>query len=708
MKINRLHVRGFGKIEDFDMTLCDGLNVIYGSNESGKSTLMAFIKAILYGLKGGRTGKDGTLAEVKRYKPWSNTSYGGYINFELDSGKVYRIDRDFDNGVVKLYDHSFNEITDDYANSKDRNGIAENLIGINESIFERTVYIKQFGTRLDNSASKDLIDRISNLRESGTEDISFKKADAALREALKQQVGTDRSSTRPLDIINRRLEELQKVKLRIQERDERLKATMSNREELTLEINKLSDKIKLFSKLLELCEAKERLKLQRDRSEEASFLNQRSSYYQRELNTLDREKCKLEENIAENLDKIDTLNEQLNADNKAETSIKIAKSVKRHKSFKIALSTCTILAIIAVLAVIGLTFAFSHMGKLYIYIPAILAFIFSICWTFNNRELKKSIEKQVMHDERLRELKSQHDNMVGIDYILKQQLDSLNTRIINEKDQYESLNNRLRTHNLNFKPLDISELEGEIDRLSETITSLHIGINEYLTSIEKELYYNVMENSNNNKVTRIAEVKEFLLSQLQKKLIEKATIDAYIIKTEDQEKEFIEDEIILLTKQKESLEQRGEALRIAIKTLEEASDEVQKKYIPVMNKVFNNIFSELTNEKYSDVRTGENLSIMLSDPQNEIIVPTSILSSGTLDQIYLALRIAISETVFKINESLPFIMDEPFSQYDDERTDNAMKCIYDISRKQQVILFTCKHREVEQISKYTCQLFSLT
>ena len=335
MKINRLHVRGFGKIEDFDMTLCDGLNVIYGSNESGKSTLMAFIKAILYGLKGGRTGKDGTLAEVKRYKPWSNTSYGGYINFELDSGKVYRIDRDFDNGVVKLYDHSFNEITDDYANSKDRNGIAENLIGINESIFERTVYIKQFGTRLDNSASKDLIDRISNLRESGTEDISFKKADAALREALKQQVGTDRSSTRPLDIINRRLEELQKVKLRIQERDERLKATMSNREELTLEINKLSDKIKLFSKLLELCEAKERLKLQRDRSEEASFLNQRSSYYQRELNTLDREKCKLEENIAENLDKIDTLNEQLNADNKAETSIKIAKSVKRHKSFKI-------------------------------------------------------------------------------------------------------------------------------------------------------------------------------------------------------------------------------------------------------------------------------------------------------------------------------------------------------------------------------------
>ncbi|QNU67012.1 AAA family ATPase [Ruminiclostridium herbifermentans] len=709
MKIKKLHVRGFGKIEDFDMTLCDGLNVIYGPNESGKSTLMAFIKAIVYGLKGGRTGRDGTIPEIKRYKPWSNSAYGGYINFELDNGKSFRIDRDFDNGAVKLYDHSFNEITNDYTNSKDGSGIAENLFGVNENIFERTVYIKQFGTRLDNSASKDLIDRISNLRESGTEDISFKKADAALKDALKKQVGTDRSSVRPLDVISRRLEDLQKIKLRIQERDDRLKATISNKEKLTLEINKLSEKVKLFSKLLELSEAKERMKLQKERSEEISFLNERISYYQRELNTLDRDKCKLEESIAENSNKICTLNEQLRDNNKAETSTEIAKAVKKHKSIKIALSTCTIVSIIAVLVVICLSFAFCLLEKLYISIPAILTFIFSICWALNNRNLKKTKEKQSMYSEKLKELKNQYDNMVRIDNILKQQLESLNTRISTEREQYESLNKRLRTHSLSFKQLDISELECEIDRLSEGILFLNLEVNEYLSGAEKELYYNVIENSSSNESTKIAELKEFLSAQLQKKLIEKAKLEASIIKTEDHEKEFIESEILLLTKQKESLEQRGEALKLAIKTLGEASDEIQKKYIPVMNKVFNNIFSKLTNNKYSDVRAGENLSIMLSDPKNEIIVPSTILSSGTLDQIYLALRIAISETVLKINESLPLIMDEPFSQYDDERIDNAIKCIYDISEKQQVIFFTCKLREVEQIkSKYPCQVFSLT
>lgn len=710
MKINRLHVRGFGKIEDFDMTLCDGLNVIYGPNESGKSTLMAFIKAILFGLKGGRAGKDGTIAEAKRYKPWSNTAYGGYINFELDSGKAYRIDRVFDNGVVKLYDHSFNEIANNYVNSKDGSGIAEKLIGLNESIFERTVYIKQFGTRLDNSASKDLIDRISNLRESGTEDISFKRADAALKEALKQQVGTDRSSTRPLDIINKRLEELKKVKLKIQENDEKLATAMVNREQLTLEINKLSDKLKLFSKLLELCEAKDRLKFQRERWEEASFLNERISYYQREINTLDKEKYKLEQSIAENSDKIAALSEQLGVGNNyVETSAEIAKAVKKHKSLKTALNACTIVAIIADLVVTCLTFAFGSIEALYISIPATLTLIISICWILNNRKLKKAEEQQSIYAEKLKELKIQQDNMMGIDYILKQQLDSLNTRINTEKNQYESLTNRLRTHNLSFKQLDISKLEGEIDSISERILSLKLDIDEYLTSTEKGLYYNVMENSSSNEGTKIAEVKEFLSAQLQKKLIEKVTVDANIIKTGSQEKEFVEEEILILTKQKERLEQRGEALRIAIKTLEEASDRVQKKYLPVMNKVFSNIFYELTNKKYSDIRTGENLCIMLSDPKNEIIVPASILSNGTLDQMYLALRIAISETVLKINESLPLIMDEPFSQYDDERTDNAMKCIYDISKKQQVIFFTCKLREVEQISsKYTCQLLSLT
>lgn len=727
MKISRLHVRGFGKIEDFDITLSNGLNVIYGPNESGKSTLMTFMKAIFYGLKGGRTSKDGIMADIKRYKPWSNADYGGYINFELDKGKSYRIDRSFEGGIVKLYDQSYNEITSSYSDSKDGSGIAEKIIGLNDSLFERTVYIKQLGTRIDNSASKDLIDRISNIRESGSEDISYKKANTALKEALKQQVGTDRSYTRPLDIINKQLEELNKAKVRIQERNKSLVDAMAKKEELALHVSKLSAKVKLFTKLQEFYETKEKLKFHKERKEEASFLNERIKYSQKEINSLDRDKVLLEQNIAENFEKITMLNRELGTDNDntARSSGEIYKKIKKQKVVNIVFNICIIVSLIAASGVCCLAFIpklrqmfimipawtqFFVFSELFIAVPTAIA-LFSIVFRYiGSKQLKKLEEQQSESFVKSKKLKSELDNLQRIDYILKQQLDSINNRISTEKTQYEQLVKRLENHNLGSMQIDIIGFENNIDSLSEIILSLKSDINEDLTCTEKELYEKVFENSSYNECTKVTEIKEFLTAELSHKTIEKATVEANVKKIEViQENESIDDEILRLTQQKESLEQRGEALSIAIKTLEEASNDVQKKYIPVMNKVFNRTFSELTTQKYSDVRAGENLSIMVSDPKTELIVPASILSSGTIDQMYLALRIAVSETVLKCNESLPFIMDEPFSQYDDERTDNALKCIYDISKKQQVIIFTCKQREVELISsKYPCQIHSLT
>lgn len=712
MKISKLHVRGFGKIKDFDINISNGLNVIYGPNESGKTTLMTFIKAILYGLKGGRTSKDGIIPETKRYKPWSKADYGGYINFELSNGKMYRLDRDFEKGIVKLYDQSFNEITSNYSDSKDGSDIVEKMIGLNESLFERTVFVKQLGTRIDKSASKDLIDRISNIRESGSEDISYKKADTALKEALKQQVGTDRTYTRPLDIINKRLEELKIAKSEIEERNKFFMDAVAKKEELVSQIDKISMKVKLFTKLVEFCDLKEKLKFQKERNEEASFLNEKIKYSQNEINSLERDKVLLDKNISENYQQIVLLNKQMGLDNNnsEEASLEVNSKIKKQKFIGIILNICIILSIIAIVGVGGLTFIFRHTAPMYIGIPSITELIFVIFKILNRRELKKLEWQQKKLAEDYKNLKNQLENANRIDSLLKQQLDSLNNRIFAEKTQYEHLVKRLKNHNLSFKQIDTLELENDIDRLSEKILSLRKDINEHLTSKEKELYENAFENSCYNQYTELTQLKDFLVAQLSQKNIEKATIEASITNVDfNKEKELIEDEISKLTQEKESLEQRGEALSIAIKTLEEASNDVQKKYIPVMNEVFNNVFSELTTQKYSDVRAGENLSIMLSDPKTEKIAPASILSNGTIDQMYLALRIAISETVLKNNEYMPFIMDEPFSQYDDERTDNALKCIYDISKKQQVIIFTCKQREVELISsKYNCKLCSLT
>ncbi|MHB8065625.1 MAG: ATP-binding protein, partial [Ruminiclostridium sp.] len=265
--------------------------------------------------------------------------------------------------------------------------------------------------------------------------------------------------------------------------------------------------------------------------------------------------------------------------------------------------------------------------------------------------------------------------------------------------------------NINYKQIEIVPLENEIDRVAEIVLEKRKAVGLDLTHTEKELFENILENNSESQCLRITELKEFLTAQLQQKKLENALVEADIKKKSDnfQKDELIEEEITRLSQQKEQLEQRGQALSIAIKTLEEATNDVQKRYIPIMNKVFSSTFSGLTAQKYTDIRAGEDLNIMLSDPNAELVVPVSMLSNGTIDQMYLALRIAISETVLESNESLPFIMDEPFAQYDDERTDNAIRCIYNISKKQQVIVFTCKQREVDLISgQYPCKICSLT
>jgi len=761
-------VRGFGKIEEFDMNLSTGLNVIYGPNESGKSTIMAFIKAMLYGLKGGRASKDGMAAAAKRYIPWSKATYGGYINFELDNGSSYRIDRAFEQGTIKLYDKSFNEITSNFADSKDGSGIAEKLIGLNESLFERTVYIKQLGTRIDNSTSKDLIDRISNIRQSGSEDISYKRANTALKEALKQQVGTDRSYTRPLDLINKRLEELNTTQIRIQEENRSLLDARAKQEELASQISKLTGKEKLFASLLEFCELKERLKLQQDKNDEMAFLNERIKQSQKEINILAKDKVLLEQNIANNSEQIVILSKQQGCSErdafvvpdtgiigedflKETTTTKqdlkevggisqkyasrqnsgketanfqedgakgitavLQDEIKKQSAFRKAWNICSILSLIVIIGVGCGAFVFNAIAIWFIALPVLTTIAFATLWLKGSKSLKELEEQQRELQEKStklkNELKNELNNAQKIDQIFQQQMVSLNDRIANERTQYEQLVKRLENQNINFKQVDIAALENEIDRVSEMVSEQRNTINLDLTRSEQELFENILENNSDSQCLRISEFKEFLTAQLQQKKLENATFEANIKKSDNiLENELIEDEITSLTQQKERLEQRGEALSIAIKTLEEATKDVQKKYIPVMNKVFMSTFSGLTAQKYSDIRAGENLNIMLSDPKTEMVVPVSMLSSGTIDQMYLALRIAISETVLKINEGLPFIMDEPFAQYDDERTDNALRCIYNISKKQQVIIFTCKQREVDLISsQYPCKICSLT
>ena len=208
MKIKKININGFGKFEDRLFMLKPGMNVFYGCNESGKSTLQSFIKGMLFGLKGGRKAKDGTLPPVKQYKPWSAKAYGGTLEYELDNGERYTIARNFYKNTITVYDEYSNNITGNFPAGKEEGvKFAEQHLGLSESCFERTVFIGQLQSVINNEGKKVIAERLTNIKQTGDEEVSFRKAINALKEAQLSYVGSERTTTRPLNIINSRLQE---------------------------------------------------------------------------------------------------------------------------------------------------------------------------------------------------------------------------------------------------------------------------------------------------------------------------------------------------------------------------------------------------------------------------------------------------------------------------------------------------------------------
>ena len=100
MKILELRLKHFGKFTDKNIRLRDGINILYGENESGKSTLHSFIKGMFFGMERGR-GRASAHAAFRIYEPWENPNdYSGSLVFESGE-KTFRIDRNFDRYTKK-------------------------------------------------------------------------------------------------------------------------------------------------------------------------------------------------------------------------------------------------------------------------------------------------------------------------------------------------------------------------------------------------------------------------------------------------------------------------------------------------------------------------------------------------------------------------------------------------------------------------------
>ena len=112
MKINKLKINSYGKLKEKEINLKDGINIIYGKNEAGKSTLINFIINSFYGISKNKNGKE--ISDYDKYKPWVGEDFSGKIEYELDNKNKYEIFRDFNKKNPKIFNENMEDISKDF------------------------------------------------------------------------------------------------------------------------------------------------------------------------------------------------------------------------------------------------------------------------------------------------------------------------------------------------------------------------------------------------------------------------------------------------------------------------------------------------------------------------------------------------------------------------------------------------------------------
>ena len=109
MRIKELKINGFGKLQNKDIKLTDNINVIYGENEAGKSTLLKFITGMFYGLSRNKNGQ--SISDFERFTPWKTEDFSGKIKYELDNYNTFEVYRDFKKKNPIIYNENLEDIS---------------------------------------------------------------------------------------------------------------------------------------------------------------------------------------------------------------------------------------------------------------------------------------------------------------------------------------------------------------------------------------------------------------------------------------------------------------------------------------------------------------------------------------------------------------------------------------------------------------------
>ena len=202
MKIEKLEIRNFGKMQNRTLEFSDGIQLISGENESGKSTVHTFIRSMLFGMTRGR-GRAAKNDVYSRYEPWENPAYNaGEMVLEC-GGKRFRLTRNFgrQNANAKLVC-----LTDGEVLSVEDGDLSMLLGGVSEIVYDNTASIGQLKGRTEEGLADELRNYMANYQGSSDGELDVAAALDLLKQKRKR---LEQEQKKTLAGLEKRKEELE-------------------------------------------------------------------------------------------------------------------------------------------------------------------------------------------------------------------------------------------------------------------------------------------------------------------------------------------------------------------------------------------------------------------------------------------------------------------------------------------------------------------
>ena len=553
MKIDELKVNSYGKLKNKDIKFKDGINIIYGENEHGKSTLLNFIVNMFYGTSKNKKGK--IMSDFDKYKPWDTEEFSGKIKYTLDNGENYEVFREFSKKNPKIYDENMEDVSKEYSIDKNTGSqFFYEQTKVDEQAFTSTVVSYQNEVELDNQTQNILLQKIANTSSTGADNISYKKAFDKLNKKQLDEIGTTRSQGKPINVAIREIENLTSINESLR-RYENYKYEIEDKKyALQNDIFKLNNQYEFANKI--------------------NFIKQQQK--------VEEEKLKYGEN------KIDDIESKIQKLIDEKENVESNKITKRNADIKKFNLTPYIIAL--VLGILLSVVIFVVIKNIIISIACILiGVIICVIGIGKNNKIKaqnsanEKANNEVIQNNRDIEKKIYEIN-AQIELLEKSQKEQVNEVEKIKNELLKKINNeKEKLKNDYFEKVDITE----VNRLLNS-TNLSYEIEKIQSNL----------NEKNIELHRLELDKENILPKLEEL-------------AENEEKLTYNKEIY------EELKEKNNAINLAKQALEIAYQKMKNDVTPKFTQKLSENINNITNGKYNKVIINEEDGIIIELPNGE-------------------------------------------------------------------------------------------